>query len=61
MITRWITEVHTRFNPFSRPARTCRLVVASFGPRVWSQVKFKNELLPRDTREPSSLTIKFRA
>ena len=60
MITKFITEVRARFNPFARPARTCRIFVAQFGPAVWPTVRFKNELLPRASAEPSSLKIKFR-
>ena len=61
MITKFITEVHARFDPFARPARTCRILLAHFGPGVWPQIKFKTELLPRASAEPSALRIKFRA
>jgi len=59
MITRFITEVHARFNPFSARAKVCRVFLAQFGPSVFQNIKFDTKLLPKTSTEPSTLKIKF--
>ncbi|MCJ1332134.1 39S ribosomal protein L44, mitochondrial [Thelotrema lepadinum] len=59
MITRFITHLSLRFNPFSPRAKVCRSVLAQFGPSSFSKIKFDNKVLPRDSGEASSLKIKF--
>jgi len=61
MITSFITEVSTRFNPFSASAKTARLFLTRIPPTARSQgMAIKTQLLPRDSQEPSSLRIKFK-
>ena len=60
MISRFITEVNTKFNPYSLKAKTCRVFLAQFGPTAWPNVKFKTQMLPMTSQEKSSLYIKFR-
>ena len=60
MITRFITNVTLKFNPFSARAKTCRTILAQFGPSAFRTVKFNNTVLPRSSTEPSSLHLRFR-
>lgn len=59
MITRFVTEVHARFNPFSPRAKILRVFLAQFGPATFNNVKFNTKLLPRASSELSSLRVKF--
>ncbi len=60
MITRFITEVKTRFNPFSAQAKSARLFLSFLPPTARSQgMAITTQLLPRASTEPSSLLIKF--
>jgi len=60
MLTRYITEVTTRFNPFSAGAKSARLFLAGLPPRArQSGVVVTTQLLARTSKEPSSLRVKF--
>jgi large subunit ribosomal protein L53 len=60
MITRFITEVKTRFNPFSPRARSARLFLSFLPPTARSSgMNISAQLLPRTSAEPSTLEIKF--
>ncbi len=60
MITRFITEVKTRFNPFSAQAKSARLFLSFLPPTARAQgMAITTQLLPRASAEPSSLHIKF--
>ena len=62
MITRFITEVSTRFNPFSMRSRAARLFLSSLPSDVRaSGVQIHTTLLPRGSEEPSTLLVKFSA
>ncbi|KAK4105542.1 hypothetical protein N658DRAFT_512968 [Parathielavia hyrcaniae] len=61
MITRFITEVATRFNPFSARAKSARLFLTCLPPSARSSgMNITTQLLPRSSTEPSSLHIKFK-
>ena len=60
MITRFITHVTTRFNPFSPRAKAARLFLTRLPPGARSDgMAITTELLPRTSATPSSLYIKF--
>lgn len=60
MISRFITEVNTKFNPFSSKAKAARLFLTFLPPNARSQgMNISTTLLPRGSTEPSKLYIKF--
>jgi hypothetical protein len=61
MITRFITEVNTKFNPFMSAARSTRLFLSSLPPNARNAggMKINTKLLPRTSTEAPSLMIKF--
>ncbi|KAI0009102.1 putative ribosomal protein YmL44, mitochondrial [Xylariaceae sp. FL0662B] len=61
MITRFITEVNTKFNPFSMRSRATRLFLSFLPPKArQSGMLINTHLLPRTDTGPSILTIKFK-
>ncbi|RYP21823.1 hypothetical protein DL765_002048 [Monosporascus sp. GIB2] len=61
MITRFITEVNTKFNPFSARSRATRLFLSSLPPNARANgMQINTKLLPRTSTEPASLHVKFR-
>jgi len=60
MITKFITDVTTKFNPFSRRAKTCRIFLAQLPANARQTMKIKTALLPQDSKDPSSLFVKFK-
>ncbi|RYP54905.1 hypothetical protein DL768_000469 [Monosporascus sp. mg162] len=61
MITRFITEVNTKFNPFSTRSRATRLFLSSLPPNARANgMQINTKLLPRTSTEPASLHIKFK-
>ncbi|KAK1769597.1 39S ribosomal protein L53/MRP-L53-domain-containing protein [Phialemonium atrogriseum] len=61
MITRFITDVTTRFNPFSPRAKAARVFLSFLPPTARaSGMKITTQLLPRASAEPSSLHVKFK-
>jgi large subunit ribosomal protein L53 len=59
MITKFITDVSTRFNPFSPRAKTCRSFLSHLPPNARQTMKINAKLLPRDSKEASFLNLKF--
>lgn len=60
MMTRFITEVNTKFNPFSAGARSARLFLSVLPPSARSQgMVIGTKVLPRSATEKTSLTVKF--
>lgn len=60
MLTRFITEVTTRFNPFSVRSKAARLFLTQLPPSARQQgMAVTTQLLPRTSTEPSTLTVKF--
>lgn len=62
MITKFMTEVTAKFNPFSTCAKPARLFLTFLPPNVRANGTVVNTaLLPRDSAENSSLKVKFSA
>ena len=59
MITKFITDVSTKFNPFSKRAKTCRIFLAQLPPNARQTMKINTKLLPRSSKEASTLSLKF--
>ena len=59
MITKFITEVSTVFNPFSPKAKTARLFLSFLPPNARQVMKINTKLLPRASRDPSYVELKF--
>ncbi|KAK3394293.1 39S ribosomal protein L53/MRP-L53-domain-containing protein [Podospora didyma] len=61
MITRFITDVTTKFNPFSANAKSARLFLSFLPPGARaSGMNIKTQLLPRTSTEQSALHVKFK-
>ncbi|KAH9908685.1 putative ribosomal protein YmL44, mitochondrial [Xylariomycetidae sp. FL2044] len=61
MITRFITEVNTKFNPFSLRSRATRLFLSSLPPNARSQgMQINAKVLPRTSTDPPMLHVKFK-
>ncbi|EPE08951.1 mitochondrial ribosomal protein l44 [Ophiostoma piceae UAMH 11346] len=61
MLTRFITEVSTRFNPFSVGSKSARLFLTQLPPNVRKQgMLVTTQLLPRTSADKSSLIVKFK-
>ncbi|KAM3086715.1 39S ribosomal protein L44, mitochondrial [Clarireedia jacksonii] len=60
MITRYLTEVSTVFNPFSRKAKTARLFLSFLPPDARQTMKIDVKALPRASKEPSFVRLKFK-
>lgn len=60
MITRFITEVNTKINPFSAQSKSARLFLTTLPPAARSQgMIIQTKLLPRAAAEKNSLQVKF--
>lgn len=60
MITKFMSEVTAKFNPFSACAKPARLFLTQLPPNARSTgMKITSSLMPRTTKEPSSVYIKF--
>ncbi|CAN8099585.1 unnamed protein product [Discula destructiva] len=61
MITRFITEVSTRVNPFSPRSKSVRLFLNSLPSKARTQgTAISTKLLPRTTAEKNALLVKFK-
>ncbi|ORY62286.1 putative ribosomal protein YmL44, mitochondrial [Pseudomassariella vexata] len=61
MITRFITEVNAKFNPFSVASRSTRLFLSSLPSDARSTgMKINAKLLPQTSKETASLMVKFK-
>ncbi|MCJ1344172.1 39S ribosomal protein L44, mitochondrial [Peltigera leucophlebia] len=60
MITKFITEVSTKFNPFNKPGKTCRSFLAHLPANARQTMKVNAIVLPRNSGDPSSLFLKFK-
>lgn len=59
MITKFLTSVSTRFNPFKKPGKTCRVFLAHLPANARQMMKINTQLLPRESKETSFLEVKF--
>ncbi|KAI9834728.1 MAG: hypothetical protein M1819_002813 [Sarea resinae] len=60
MITKFITDVSTKFNPFSPRAKTARIFLSLLPPTARQTMKINTVLLPRNSTALSSLSLKFK-
>ncbi|RMJ13222.1 hypothetical protein CDV36_007120 [Fusarium kuroshium] len=61
MITKFMTEVTAKFNPFSACAKPARLFLTFMPPTARANgTTITTTILPRDSKEPSSLRVKFK-
>ncbi|KAF2786755.1 hypothetical protein K505DRAFT_139129 [Melanomma pulvis-pyrius CBS 109.77] len=61
MITRFLTEVRVKFNPFSPRSKSARLVLTLIPSNARADgMKVESKMLPRDSKEPASLGVKFK-
>ncbi|KFH42985.1 54S ribosomal protein-like protein [Hapsidospora chrysogenum ATCC 11550] len=61
MITKFMTEVTAKFNPFSACAKPARLFLTRLPPNARATgMKITSSVLPRTAKEPSSLYVKFK-
>ncbi|KAL6698618.1 hypothetical protein J3F84DRAFT_363414 [Trichoderma pleuroticola] len=61
MITKFMTEVTAKFNPFSTCAKPARLFLTFLPPDVRANgTAVHTSLLPRNSPESSSLRVKFK-
>lgn len=62
MMTKFMTEITAKFNPFSACAKPARLFLTFLPPNARANGTVINTtLLPRTSAEPSSLYVKFSA
>ena len=59
MITRFLTDVTTSFNPFLHGSKTARLFLAFLPADARKTMRINTKLLPRSSREASQLQLKF--
>lgn len=60
MITRFLTDVRVTFNPFSLKSKPARLFLSLIPPDARSDgMKIESKMLPRSSKEPASLAVKF--
>ena len=60
MITRFLTDVRVKFNPFSARAKPARLFLSLIPPNARADgMKVETKMLPRTSKEPATLDVKF--
>jgi hypothetical protein len=60
MITRFLTEVRVSFNPFALRSKPARLFLSLIPPSARADgMKIDSKMLPRESKEPASLAVKF--
>ncbi|KAF9736297.1 hypothetical protein PMIN06_008268 [Paraphaeosphaeria minitans] len=61
MITRFLTDVRVRFNPFSPRAKPARVFLSLIPPNARADgMKVETKVLPRTSTEPATLDVKFK-
>ncbi|KAF2437367.1 hypothetical protein P171DRAFT_437772 [Karstenula rhodostoma CBS 690.94] len=61
MITRFLTDVRVKFNPFSPRAKPARLFLSLIPPNARADgMKVETKMLPRTSTEPATLDVKFK-
>ena len=59
MITKFISEVSTRFNPFTATAKTARSFLAILPPNARKNMKVNVQLLPRTSPDPARSQVQY--
>ncbi|KAF4594719.1 ribosomal protein L44 [Ophiocordyceps camponoti-floridani] len=61
MITKYLTEVTAKLNPFSPCAKSARLFLTHLPPDIRSHgTAVSTQLIPRSSKESSSVIVKFK-
>jgi large subunit ribosomal protein L53 len=61
MITRFLTDVRVKFNPFSARAKSARLFLSLIPPNARMEgMKIETKMLPRTSTEPANLDLTFK-
>ncbi|PHH76359.1 hypothetical protein CDD83_4264 [Cordyceps sp. RAO-2017] len=61
MITKFMTEITTKFNPFSTCSKPARLFLTYLPPNIRSRgTTVTTTVLPRHSQETSSVAVKFK-
>ena len=60
MITRFLTDVRVKFNPFSPRAKSARVFLSLLPPNARAEgMKIETRLLPRISTEPANIALTF--
>jgi large subunit ribosomal protein L53 len=59
MITRYLTDVTAKFNPFSKRAKAARVFMAMIPAEARSSIKITTTILPRTNNATPVLDLKF--
>lgn len=60
MITRFLTNVNVKFNPFSARAKPARIFLSLIPPNARADgMTIVTKMLPRASKEPATLDLKF--
>jgi large subunit ribosomal protein L53 len=60
MITRFLTDVRVKFNPFSPRAKSARLFLTLLPANArFTGMKIESTMLPRTSKDPATLGLKF--
>lgn len=60
MITRFLTDVSVKFNPFSKGSKSARIFLSLIPPEARANgMNIQSKMLPRDSKEPATLGVKF--
>ena len=59
MITKFITNVSVKFDPFKRSDNACRFFLAQLPANARTTMKISTTILPRNSQEESMLYIKL--
>ncbi|KAF2204472.1 hypothetical protein GQ43DRAFT_387832 [Delitschia confertaspora ATCC 74209] len=61
MITRFLTDVRVKFNPFSPRSKSARIFLSLIPPQARAEgMKIDAKMLPRTSTEPANLELKFK-
>ncbi|KAI9830770.1 MAG: 39S ribosomal protein L44, mitochondrial [Phylliscum demangeonii] len=60
MITRFLTEVSTTFNPFRRRSKNARLFLTFLPANARDTMQIRTTMLPRESEQPSALKLLFK-
>ena len=59
MITKFITEVNVKLDPFKRSGKVCRLLLSQLPANARQMMKINTKVLAKGSQEPSLLELKF--
>ncbi|ORY08202.1 39S ribosomal protein L53/MRP-L53-domain-containing protein [Clohesyomyces aquaticus] len=61
MITRFLTDVRVKFNPFSPRSKSARIFLSLMPPNARADgMKIESKMLPRASKDPATLALKFK-